>query len=412
MDDYRLVSVIGFLSMIFPWCEIRDNFFVYSAQPLALYRLLPLSQWRIVTGVFLELETAALLFGAGCVLLWFHKLGLLGQVGGLAYFTYWNMIKDNVTTIPEFLVSFKIGYFIAIIPVLWLLRQEYNYNRRITRYNPYRALQKNREGSPNWFSKKKTKPPSGPHKRTIPSDLTEEQETKSVEKKESSKTVVIWLFLLTIGVIILGLYSTGNLEGIFNNFKTSEDLTTYTLSDTSNRFSLDTNQITFTALNRRDKNEYVYKSFQETNFIHKISLEITSIQSTQSQRLRFNLLTYSNGLGNYNELWEAGNDQIVISVGSISNGHFYLVLIETKNRQYDGSERSSELVINKEHQVIFSKQGQLVTVEILDNDGNLIDKISYTLAFNHQIEYILCLQSMGYPNGDFRSSGVLGNLIL
>jgi hypothetical protein len=230
---------------------------------------------------------------------------------------------------------------------------------------------------------------------------------KSVSNK---KTVTVWLTLLTIGVIFLGLYSAGYLTGITRVFEQGEDFTTYFESDSLNRLSQTEETSRFT-MNRLDEDIYLYRLYDDNgDFTHRFKFYLTSIDP-KSIFLRVNLICYSDSLGNFIKIKNEGGSQIFLSAGSRSTGKFFLMFIESQDKVDKISRESVLLDLHNEYEVIIKRKDNHFTIKILD-EGNEIDEISYILQQHHEINYLMCPQSLGYPRGDLTVSGVIRNLIL
>ena len=247
-------------------------------------------------------------------------------------------------------------------------------------------------------------------KRVRPPILNNEK--NNLPEMSERKPIYIWLIALTIGIIGVGLYATGNLDGIIGLLEQKEDFTTYIESDTSNQLSNTQYTSRFTSLNRLAKNTYLYSPFEyKDEFTHKFKFYITSIDATSDKYLRVNLISYTESLGDFKKIFDDRKSQIFISVGCQEKNKFFLVLGEHVNGEAKGSERSVLLDIHTEYEVSIQREMEHFTIKILD-EGREIEEISYYLQLSHVINYIMCPQSLGYQNGDLESSGVISNLIL
>jgi hypothetical protein len=262
-------------------------------------------------------------------------------------------------------------------------------------------------GLPNrkWSGSKKTDKKQ--KKQTITSEVT--KISSNTHNSEKMKPIYIWLGILTICVIGFGLYSTGILDNLTN---TKEDFSTYTESDNTNQLSFSKNTISFNALNRRTKNTYLYKPFEDSkDFNHWFKFRITDIPNSAEQYLRINLISYTNGLGDFWNLYNGVNSQIFLSVGCEVKNKFFLVLGEHYNGEAYGSQRTDLLDINTEYEVEIDRHDNHFSIAIYES-GQVTSTISYDSAYSHDLIYILCCQSLGYPNGNYAVSGSIYDLIL
>jgi len=237
-------------------------------------------------------------------------------------------------------------------------------------------------------------------------------ESQNIMNSEKDKKIYIWLIVLTVAIIGIGLYATGyyKIIGDFLDFSDTEDFTSLQTSDSLRRYSITKDSVYFTELNRRDTNQYIFKPFTSNgNFVHEFDLIITSIDTKADQYLRVNLVSYTDQLGDYWTLMNNGGSQICLSAGSVSNNKFVLILMETNGSQLSAGTNSAGLDLNQNYHVVIEREGNSIIAEIYD-DGNFVTATSYTLNYPHNVNYVMLLQSMGYPNGNLNVSGLIQNL--
>jgi len=169
----------------------------------------------------------------------------------------------------------------------------------------------------------------------------------------------------------------------------------------------------FTNLNRRDT-ACLYKEYtgSSTNFEHKFGFRIFQIDANAERVLRVSLLSYTEIVNDYYSILQSNGNLLAICVGSDTPNKFYLVIGENYQGEGYGSLHSKQLNLNTYYNVVFKKQGLIITTTILDVNSNVIDIITYNMRHQFNINYIMCPQSMGYTYGDFICSGYITNLVL
>jgi len=285
-------------------------------------------------------------------------------------------------------------------------------------WETYRNLKNAREGY-GWPISRRKKNSKTPNQSEYSKERKPDEELNKIEidttdkeHLEKNKKIYIWLMVLTVAIIGIGLYVTGYYKVIeaFLDFSDVEDFTSFQTSDSLRRYSITKNSVYFTELNRRDTNQYIFKPFTSNgNFILEFDLVITSIDAKADQYLRVNLVSYTDQLGDYWTLMNNGGSQICLSVGSVSNNKYFLILIETYGSKLSAGTNSADLDLNQNYHVVIEIYGNSIIAEIYD-DGNFATATSYTLNYPHNINYIMLLQSMGYPNGNLNVSGLIQNL--
>jgi len=191
----------------------------------------------------------------------------------------------------------------------------------------------------------------------------------------------------------------------------TENLSTWTESDSLGKLSTTSDRVTFTNLERDDPSTYLYdtKTGELADFELTFQMKITHIDSS-TKTVRMMPLNIGQKVGQgFRQNWLDGDTQIGLQIRSWSSTSTYtILLVETySGLAYSAGAQTGNLNVNTLYYVYMKKDGTSLTYKVDDNSdfSSPIQNAGLTLHADHDLNYIMFPQSVYSYAGTERISG-------
>lgn len=211
-----------------------------------------------------------------------------------------------------------------------------------------------------------------------------------------------------------------------SGFISYENFTTWIENDALNKLSQTDERTIWTNLNRQDDQIYLYKDLGADgiihNWIHQFELNLSKIDISATAYFRIDLIAYTNLTQDFKYFLD--NDissiNIIVRSNNVANQYWIShVEIEGATDYYEYidaliKDDVYEFLTNIEYYFTIRKLGTNIDIKVYSDSArtNKVANLTKTLHGNDYYRYIMCPASLGYPTGNYKTSGYIEKLNL